>query len=377
MTTHTDTTAPENRETGVTHVPFARVRTQILDVLTAWGMPDDMAQTTAQIMAETDLLGVASHGVSMLMTYEDMYTRGRLRLAARPAVVRDRGCTALLDGGAGLGHPVSSQAMMLACDKAQEHGVAIVGVRNSHHFGAAGLYARIAAARGLIGMVTTATRGVTMVPPRGTMPVLGTNPIAFSAPAGRNPPFVLDMSTTTVAANKVKVYHLNDWAMPGGWVVDAEGQTLADPHLAMEYLFQRPEGGLTPLGGVLESGSHKGYGLGMMVHILAGTLTGGSFSPIRLRTQQVDEPDNIGHFFMAIDPTAFRDEGEFEADLDDAIDVLRATPPADPAHPVLVAGDPEVAARTRQLSEGIPIPARLQQLVRDICARCGAPYQLG
>jgi len=358
-------------------VAVAEVRAQILDILVAWGMPEDLAFISAQLMAETDLLGVASHGVSMLMTYETMHASGRLRLSARPSVVRDRGCTALLDGGAGLGHPVAQQAMTLACKKAQAHGVAIVGVRNSHHFGAAGLYARIAAAHGLIGMVTTATSKVVMVPPRAAAPVLGTNPIAFAAPAGRNPPFVLDMSSTTVAANKVKVYHLNDWRVPAGWVVDEAGGAISDPQQAMDYVFARPDGGLTPLGGALELGSHKGYGLAMMVHILAGTLTGGSFSPIRLRTQQADEPDNIGHFFMAIDPTAFRDTGEFEADLDSVIDVLRATPPADPNAPVLVAGDPENTARAHNLSAGIAIPARLQQHVRAICARCGAPYRLG
>jgi len=216
------------------HTPASRVHAQIRDILTAWSMPADLAETAARIMTETDLLGVDSHGLSMLMMYEEMCTSGRLRLDARPAVVRDRGCTALLDGCAGLGHPVSSQAMSMAADKAREHGVAIVGVRNSHHFGAAGLYARIAAARGLIGVVTTATRGMTLVPPRGAAPVLGTNPLAFAAPAGRHPPFVLDMSTTTVAANKVKVYHLNDRTMPEGWVVDDQGRPLRDPHLTMK-----------------------------------------------------------------------------------------------------------------------------------------------
>ncbi|QWF49615.1 Ldh family oxidoreductase [Bordetella hinzii] len=360
----------------VINVDAARVKRQILGILDAWGMAADLAETAADIMVETDLLGVDSHGVSMLMMYEEMRGSGMLSLTSRPAVVRDRGCTALLDGGAGLGHPVSSMAMTLAADKALAHGVGVVGVRNSHHFGAAGLYARMASARGLVGQVTTATRGMTMVPPRAAAPVLGTNPLAFAAPAGRNPPFVLDMSTTTVAANKVKVYQLNDKPMPPGWVVDPAGEPVLDPQLGMDYVFRRPEGGLTPLGGSLELGSHKGYGLAMMVHILGGTLTGGSFSPIRNRTQKPGDPDNIGHFFMAIDPDAFRDEGEFESDLDAVIDTLHATAAADPGKPVLVAGDPENATREQRLREGIPIPARLDAHIRDICARSGAEYVL-
>lgn len=361
---------------NIVHVDADLVRRQILAILNAWGMEQDLAQVAADIMVETDLLGVDSHGVSMLMMYEDMRNSGMLSLRARPTTVRDRGCTALLDGGASLGHPVSSMAMSLAVDKAMQHGVGVVGVRNSHHFGAAGLYARMASDRGVVGLVTTATRGVTLVPPRASVPVLGTNPLAFAAPAGRNRPFVLDMSTTTVAANKVKVYHLNDKTMPQGWVVDPAGQPIRDPHVGMDYVFKQPEGGLTPLGGALELGSHKGYGLAMMVHILAGTLTGGSFSPIRNRTQRPGDPDNIGHFFMAIDPAAFRDEDEFEGDLDEVIDTMHATAAANPDEPVLVAGDPEAATREQRLREGIPIPETLDAHIRAICGRCGAAYLL-
>ena len=127
-----------------------------------------------------------------------------------------------------------------------------------------------------------------MVPTRGAMPVLGTNPLAFAAPAGRNPPFVLDMATTTVAAGKVKVHHLNDAPLPEGWVVDGAGQGVTDPHEGNAFVFQRPEGGITPLGGTESKGSAKGYGLAMLVHILGGTLVGASFSPIRNRTQKPD-----------------------------------------------------------------------------------------
>ena len=357
-------------------VPAETIRAQILAILTAWGMPADMAATTADIMVETDLMGVDSHGLSMLMTYEEGVRAGRIKLAARPRVARDSGPTALLDAGDGLGHPVSAMGMNLAVDKALRHGVGVVGVVNSHHFGAAGAYARMASARGVIGMVASSTRGVTMLPTRGARPVLGTNPLAFAAPARRSRPFVLDMATTTVAAGKVKVHHLNDAPLPEGWVVDEKGRPVTDPHEANAYVFQRPEGGITPLGGAEETGGAKGYGLAMMVHILGGALVGASFSPLRNRTAGPETPHNIGHFFLALDPKAFREEGAFESDLDDVIDVLHATPPADPALPVLVAGEPEDRMRERRLREGVPVPASLDALIRGICERCGAPYLL-
>ena len=353
-----------------------RVRQQIASILAAWGMAPDLVETTAEMMVETDLMGVESHGISMLMMYERMRDSGALNLQARPRILQETVSTALIDGDAGLGHPVSVMAMDLAVDKAMAAGIGMVGVRNSHHFGAAGVYARRAAERGAIGLVTSATRGIMMVPTGGAEPVLGTNPIAFAAPAGRNRPFVLDMATTTVAANKVKVYDLKGTPIPTGWVMDGQGGSTTDPRTAMEYLHNRREGGLSPLGGTPEMGSHKGYGLAMMVHILGGTLTGASFSPIRERRQKTSDPENIGHYFQAIDPKVFLLEGRFQADLDEVIDTLHATPPADPAKPVLVAGEPEDRERERRLREGIPIPPALDRHIRDICGRCGAAYLL-
>ena len=117
------------------------------------------------------------------------------------------------------------------------------------------------------------------------------------------------MATTTVAAGKVKVYKLNHKPLPAGWVVDGDGQPVTEPEEAFGYVFDRPEGGITPLGGTRDAGGHKGYGLAVMVHILGGALAGASFSPIRNRTQKPSDPHNIGHFFLAIDPRAFRADG--------------------------------------------------------------------
>ncbi|WP_198379165.1 Ldh family oxidoreductase [Roseomonas sp. KE2513] len=357
-------------------VPAETVRAQITAVLTSWGMEPGLIRTTAEVMVETDLAGVDSHGVSMLMDYDASRQSGKLNLQARPRVVRENPVTALLDADAGLGHPASVMAMQLAMKKAKAAGVGVVAVRNSHHFGAAGYYASLASAEGLVGLVTSATRTISMVPTRARKALLGTNPIAFSAPAARNRAFRLDMATTTTAANKVRVYGLNGRTLPEGWAVDGAGNPVRDPEEARRIIRSSEEGGLTPLGGKPETASHKGYGLAMMVHILGGVLSGASFSPLRVRTQRPEDPDNLGHFFLALDPDAFRDKGEFEADLDEVVDVLHAAPPVDPALPVLVPGDPEAASRERRLREGIPIPRSLAAQLRAVCLGCGAPYLL-
>ena len=252
----------------------------------------------------------------------------------------------------------------------------VVAVRNSHHFGAAGYYAALAPPQGLVGLVTSATRTINVVPTRARKALLGTNPIAFCAPAGRNRAFRLDMATSTTANNKVRVYGLNGRTLPEGWAVDGAGNPVRDPAEASRLIRAGEEGGLTPLGGRAETASHKGYGLAMMAHILGGVLSGASFSPLRARTQRPGDPDNLGHFFMALDPDAFREEGAFEADLDDALDVLRAAPPADPALPVLVPGDPEAASREARLRDGIPMPRSLADQLRAVCEGCGAAYLL-
>jgi len=360
----------------MTRVLPHRIREQLVSVFRAWSMSDAHAETTAEMMLETDLRGVDSHGISMLPTYDREFRSGRLNTRPVFKTVREGPATALIDADASLGHPVSVRAMNLAVDKCRETGVAVVSVFNSHHFGAAGCYARIAAERGVIGMVTSATRGVSMVPTFAAEPIMGTNPLAFAAPAKRNPPFQLDMATTTVAAGRVKVHKLNHRPLPPGWVVDDGGRPVTDAEEAFRYVFERPEGGITPLGGTRELGGHKGYGLAVLVHILGGTLSGGSFSPIRNRTQRPSDPHNIGHFFLAIDPRAFRADGEFEDDLDQVIDVLHGTKRADPAQPVLVAGDPEMATRSERLQSGVPIPDDLIAELRAVAKSAGVPFVL-
>ena len=358
-------------------VPAPQIRQQLVSVLSAWGMSPAHADTTAEMMLETDLRGVDSHGISMLPTYDREFRAGRLNMRPSFKTVREGPAFALIDADASLGHPVSVHAMNLAVDKCRESGVAVVSVFNSHHFGAAGCYSAIAAERGVVGLVTSATRGVTMVPTFAAEPVMGTNPLAFAAPARRNSPFELDMATTTVAAGKVKVYKLNHRPLPAGWVVDDKNQTVTDPEQAFGYVFDKPEGGITPLGGAREVGGHKGYGLAVMVHILGGALAGASFSPIRNRTQKPSDPHNIGHFFLAIDPRAFRAPGEFEDDLDLVIDTLHGTRRADPAQPVLVAGDPEMATRAERLRDGVPVPDDLMEQLQSVAKSANVPFVLG
>jgi LDH2 family malate/lactate/ureidoglycolate dehydrogenase len=358
-------------------VPAATIHRQISAVLAAWGMPPGVVRTAADVMTDTDLAGIDSHGISMLMLYEEALGLEQLNPSPAPRIVRESPVTALVDGDNGLGHVGAVFGMELAITKAKSAGVGVVCVRNSTHFGAAGYYAAMASREGLLGLVTCTTRGNPVLPTRSAEPVLGTNPIAFAAPTRRNGPFLLDMSTSTVAQNKVKVFEFDQRPIPAGWVLDDRGRPVTDSVRAMELVTVTHTGGITALGGTPEMSSHKGYGLGVMVQILSATLAGASFTPIRKRTQGRGDPDDIGHFLMALDPTAFRDDGAFEDDLDDVIDVLHDARPSRADEPVLVAGEPEARARRERTRDGIPVPASLAAKIRAICERAGAPFLLG
>ena len=335
----------------------ATLRRQIAAVFETWGMARDHIETTVQVMVETDLAGIDSHGVGMLPWYQKAKEEGRIEPKPDIRIEREAGALALIDADRSLGHPPAVFAMRTAMDKARKAGAAAVAVRNSNHYGAAGYYSKMAADDGLVGLSLTNAPTRQVAPMFGADAALGTNPIGFAAPAEANRPFALDMATSTVAFGKVSIARRAGKPLPEGWMVDRSGAPVTDAVLAHEV------GRLTPLGGTRERGGHKGYGLGAMVEILCATLSGCLAG-------------ETGHFFLAIDPSHLRGERAFETDMDRLLDMLRATPPADPARPVMVAGDPEYAARAKRKANGIPMTDTLFDELRDVCNRSCAPFLL-
>ena len=355
---------------GAKHYPAETIKRQIASIFAAWGMSGEHIAASVEVMVETDLRGIDSHGIAMMPLYSRLRAEGRLTMAPDIRVVRESAVTALIDGGGGLGHAPSIRAMDLAISKATGAGLAAVAVRNSNHYGAAGIYALRAAERGLIGIATTNVWKPSVVPTRSAQAMFGTNPIAFAAPAKRNPPFVLDMATSTVAIGKLTIAWLNEKPIPEGWALDDDGRPTSDPVAALASRL------LTPLGGTPQMSSHKGYGLAAMVEILSAMLSGADYAATRAALAPEPERYNVGHFFLAMNPAAFRAQGEFEAEVDDMVDALQRARPVDPAEPVLVPGDPELEARAWRVNEGIPVPDRLREQIEAIAQAAGAPFLL-
>ncbi|MBT3990330.1 MAG: Ldh family oxidoreductase [Rhodospirillaceae bacterium] len=346
------------------------LRQQAAEILISWQMPQDYIDTVVEVMIDTDLRGIDSHGVGMFSGYQMMRGVGRIIMDGKITIARDLPSIALVDGGHGLGHPVGVFATDLAIEKCKQTGIGAVAVRNSNHYGAAGYYAKRIVGNGLVGMSFTGTPGPGIVPTFGKKAMLGTNPIAFAAPAKRNPPFILDMATSTVAIGKLSIAQRLGVPIPEGWALDKDGNPVTDSTIAREGRL------LTPLGGSREQGSHKGYGLATMVDILCSTLAGALIPGVETHNERELSKGNVGHFFLAIDPKALRDDGEFEDDLDELIDALHATPTNDPDKPVMVAGDPEIIAYEDRVANGIPISDGLFAELKKVAEASNAPFLL-
>ena len=353
--------------------PAATVREQIAGIFSAWGMADDHVAATTELVIEADLRGIESHGLGMLPTYAQYRREGRLNVRPDIRTVVDLPAITLIDADHGLGHVPASRAMQAAIDKTKAMGVAVSAVRASNHFGAAGVYSTMALEHGLIGFSCTGTTQRSIVPTFARDPMYSTNPIAFAAPTERNRPFSLDMATSTVAVGKINIARRAGKPLPVGWAMTPEGTPETDAAAAFHATPKR----MTPVGGTRELGSHKGYGLAIMVDILSSVLSGANFGGHSLKTGEPTPFIEVGHFFMALDPDFFRGEpGAFEADLDALVDLMHGTTPVDPSQPVLVAGEPEWEARDRRVAEGFPVTRTLCEEIREVAAEAGAPFLL-
>jgi LDH2 family malate/lactate/ureidoglycolate dehydrogenase len=344
-------------------VAAALWRRQMLEILRAWRMSDAHAQVTADVLVAADLMGIDSHGMSLLPLYDRQLQEGGATPIPNISIVHDRAAVALIDGDGGFGQVPSMMAVELAAERAQNFGVAAVAIRNSNHYGAAGVYVRRLAEQGLIGISTSSVWRAAIVPTGGLEPRLGTNPVAFAAPSARGKPFLLDMATSNAAIGKLKLAQRAETDIPEGWALTRDGTAQRDPNLALLDTL------LVPLGG------HKGYGLAAMVEVLSSVLSGAALTPLRDRPGR---RHNVGHFVLALDPAMMRGSlAEFQADVDRMMDALRATQPSDPEHPVLVAGDPEYACEAERLSHGIPLCAKLAAQLGDIAERSKAAFLFG
>ncbi len=318
------------------------------------GCSDEHADTATKALLSADLRGIDSHGVARLSGYVRLWEVKRVNARPDIKVIYETPSTAVVDGDSGLGLVVAPFAMQIAIEKAKQVGTGWVSVQNSNHFGIAAHHAMMALSYDMIGIAMTNASPL-VAPTFSIDKMLGTNPICVAAPAGNEPPFVADLSTTTAANGKLEILQRKNLQTPTGWVQDKDGNPTNDPHAL------KSGGALLPLGGDREHGSHKGYALGAIVDIFSALLSGANYAPwvppfpayVPIPSQQPGK--GIGHFFGAMRIDAFRPANEFKQHMDNWIKGFRSAKPKKGEEKVLVPGDPEREFETERMNNGIPL----------------------
>ena len=337
-------------------VSVSQLEAFIARAFVAVGMSPSHAQSIAELMARADVQGSDGHGVFRLPQYIRRIKGGAVNIRPNIRLVREAAGMALVDGDNGMGHLVMRHAAETAIAKAKTAGVAWVGARWSNHAGPASLYASMPLAHDMIGLYLGVGSANHLPPWGGIDMLLSTNPIAIAVPAAAEAPIVLDMATTVAAYGKVKTKAQRGELMPEGWMIDREGRPLLDPRRA-------GEGFLLPIGG------YKGYGLALMIGLLAGTLNGAAMGKEVVDFNADDRTrTNTGHAIVAINVEAFHPVAEFKQAVDTLVRDLRNSRTLPGFNRIRLPGEGSHAARADRLAYGVPIPPPLRSALDALAA---------
>jgi LDH2 family malate/lactate/ureidoglycolate dehydrogenase len=328
------------------------------------GMPNADAALVADTLVQADLWGHQSHGVLRLGWYFDRVRNGVMKPRTEPEFAVDAGALALIDGHDGVGHVLTMLATREAIRRAKTHGIGAVGVRNSNHFGTCMYYTLTAAREGCM-MFCTTNGGPAMPPWGGMRKVIGTNPWSVATPAGRHPPFVVDMANTGVARGKIYLSRQKRQPIPLGWALDVNGAPTTDPQAAIDGI-------------ILPMAEHKGYAIAMMVDVLSGVLTGSGFLTQVHSPYKTAEKSNCGHLFIAMNIEAFQPLSQFNARMEQYIAELKAVPRAQGFDEIFYPGEIEARNDERNRREGIAFPADtladLRRIAKETALEAKLPF---
>ncbi|MGH1483126.1 MAG: malate/lactate/ureidoglycolate dehydrogenase [Geminicoccales bacterium] len=333
-------------------------------IFAAAGSANEESDDIASHLVEANLTGHDSHGVIRIAPYLELKNAGKILPDRRIDLSVDAGALVVVDGMKGYGQPVARQAIDVGIERAIQHGVAVIGIRNTAHLGRIGAWAEQAAAAGLISLhfVNTTGAGIRVAPFGGSDARLSVNPIAMGVPRPGTDPIIHDMSTGVIAAGKVRVAANKGAQLPEGCIIDGHGRPSVEP----ADLFGDPPGALLPLGG--DVGGHKGYGLAIFCEVLAGALTGGGSS-------HPDNPDTdrlVNNMLsILIDPDRLAGRDVIAQDLDRLTAWLRASKPLDPNGDILMPGEPERRMRAKREAEGIPLDDNTLDQIRGAARGVG------
>ena len=353
---------------NISWVPFDLLEAFIVDIFKGVGVPDEDAETCAEVLIAADRRGIDSHGVGRLkpIYYDRIVMGGVQQPVTQFEVVRDHKATAVVDGHHGMGTVIGKRCMRMALEKARIHGLGMVVARNSTHYGYAAHYSLMAVNADMIGITGTNARP-SIAPTHGVENMMGTNPLVFGIPTDEAFPFTNDYATSIVQRGKIEQYVREERPCPAGLVINWDGETETNPQKILDDLI-KGRSAFTPVGGLSEdTGGHKGYGFATAVEIMSSALQQGSFLK---QLSGMDEqgrpvPYGLGHFFIAIDIECFTSLPEFKKTAGDILRGLRASKKMPGAERIYTCGEKEYLASRERSAKGVPVDPVVQ---KQLCA---------
>jgi LDH2 family malate/lactate/ureidoglycolate dehydrogenase len=344
----------------VHYIQSGQLKRAFHGVLGALKVDAVVAHHVVEGLVQTSLRGVDSHGIRLFPHYAKVVKAGRVNGHPKYTFHKGGESVGRLDADHTYGHAAGAEAMKYVLDMARQTGCGAVAVYNSSHFGAAAYCGLMAAEKDMIGISLTHADAL-MLATNGIRAFFGTNPICVTAPVEGEGPFCLDMATTTITWNKVKMHREKNLPLAHGLAASKTGESTTDPHAAESVL---------PIGG------YKGFGLGMVVDILCGLLSGMPFGReiTSMYLTPLDQKRYLGQFYLALDISKFQDVKEFKVRLKKYMEQIRQEPAKDPAKPVLVPGDPEKQALIQRSQEGIPLSPYEYNAILETCRQYKVPF---
>jgi len=334
------------------------------NIFEAVGFSAADAREIAEILVRSDMRGVVSHGTRLIPKLLLHIQGGGVDPRAKPEIVEEGPAWSMIDAHGAMGHLAAHRGAHVAMETARQSGIGMAGVRQGNHLGPLGAYALMCAEAGMVGLISCNTNNV-MAVTGSCEKSIGNNPFAFAAPTGNEPPIVLDMACSAAAGNKVAMAAQNGTSIPPEWTIDAEGRATTDP---LDYL-QRG-GALLPVGG------HKGYGLAIMVEVLAGVLTGASLTgDIKSWVTETDQVSDEGYSFIALDVKSFMPLSEYQERIDGLIRRIRSSRKAKGVDRIYLPGEIEHEHELKTRAEGISLQDWHVESLKKVAVELGLVSQ--
>jgi len=343
-------------------IQAGRLREVSVQILKGLNATQDEAELVADCLVRAEMRGIDTHGVHFLKLLSDRIDARMIHIPTPLKVIREDHTTAILDGGNGLGQVAAHRAMKMSIQKARDFGMGITLVRNTNHIGILAFYTPMAAEEGMVGIVMS-NSAPSMSPWGGAEPFLGTNPISIAIPGGEEGAVVLDMSSSVVARGKIRRAQRMKERIPLGWALDDTGTPTTDPVAALK-------GSLLPIGGP------KGYGLALMIDVLAGLLSGSQYGPEVKTFHQPLGPTGIGVFTMAIDIERFMPLHQFKDLMTSYAKSIKKTKKAKEVSQIYLPGEIELEKEKKSITEGIELDSTVVKSLNELLQKAKSPLRL-